>query len=459
MVPRRRRAVRCVVSTSDPTTLQVTELAALYRDGSLDPAVVTEAYLAKVSAGPVLRLLTETRARAQAAAASRRWRRGHLMGPMDGVPIVVKDNVDTEGEVTGAGSPAYFGDPPAAMDAPVAARLDAAGAVFIGKSTMTELAFSGLGLNPHTGDLGNAFDAERVPGGSSSGSAVAVATGWAAAAVGSDTGGSVRIPASFNGLVGLKTTDGALTTEGVVPLSTTLDTLGPIARSARDAWAMWRAMASLPVALLPELPPARRFWAPPTVWQEGLDGGVRERFEAALAALVAAGHRLHRDPLPELAEIDAIYGRYGSISAYESLVVHGERMDRFEALMDRRVVQRIRRAAGRPATDYLRMVYERRRLRRVVAERMLGFDALLAPTVAVSPPRIADMNADDEAYLGGNAAVLRNTAVVNLLGLPAASVPVGLDPGGLPVGLMVCTAAGEDGLALSVAREVERLGL
>lgn len=447
------------MSTSDPTTLKVTELAARYRDGSLDPAEVAEAFLAKVSPGPILRLLTADRARAQAAAASRRWRHGHLMGPMDGVPIVVKDNVDTEGEVTGAGSPAYFGDPPATQDAPVAARLDAAGAVFLGKSTMTELAFSGLGLNPHTGDLGNAVDASRVPGGSSSGSAVAVALGWAAAAVGSDTGGSVRIPASFNGLVGLKTTDGALTTEGVVPLSTTLDTLGPIARDAEDAWALWRAMSAAPVAPLAELPPARRFWAPPTVWQEGLDPDVADRFEAALAALVAAGHRVLRDGLPELTELNGIYPSFGSISSYESLTIHGERLDRFGDRMDRRVVQRIRAVTGRPAIDYLRMVYERQRLRKAVAEHMLGVDALLAPTVAVAPPRITDMNASDEAYHRTNGAILRNTALVNLLGLPAATVPVGVDGDGLPVGLMICTASGEEALALGVARQVERLGL
>lgn len=447
------------MSTSDPTTLKVTELAARYRDGSLDPAEVAEAFLAKVSPGPILRLLTVSRARAQAAAASRRWRHGHLMGPMDGVPIVVKDNVDTEGEVTGAGSPAYFGDSPANQDAPVAARLDAAGAVFLGKSTMTELAFSGLGLNPHTGDLGNAVDASRVPGGSSSGSAVAVALGWAAAAVGSDTGGSVRIPASFNGLVGLKTTDGALTTEGVVPLSTTLDTLGPIARDADDAWALWRAMSAAPVTPLAALPPARRFWAPPTVWQEGLDPGVEARFEVALAALVAAGHRVLRDPLPELAELNGIYPSFGSISSYESLTIHGERLDRFGDRMDRRVVQRIRAVTGRPATDYLRMVYERQRLQQAVAERMLGVDALLAPTVAVAPPRISDMNASDDAYHLTNGAILRNTALVNLLGLPAATVPVGVDGDGLPVGLMICTAAGEEALALGVARAVEHMRL
>ncbi|MFO8149434.1 MAG: amidase family protein, partial [Trueperaceae bacterium] len=228
--------------TLDPRWPSLTALAARYRQGELDPAEVTEAHLADLAPGDVVRLVTAERARTQAAAASRRWRRGRLRGPLDGVPIVLKDLLDTAGDVTGAGSPALFGAPPAAADAPVAARLDAAGAVFLGKSTMTELAFSGLGLNPHTGTPGNAVDPARVPGGSSSGSAVAVARGLAVAAVGSDTGGSVRIPASFNGLVGLKTTDGAIPTDGAVPLSTTLDTLGPIARHSAQASAASRAI-------------------------------------------------------------------------------------------------------------------------------------------------------------------------------------------------------------------------
>jgi aspartyl-tRNA(Asn)/glutamyl-tRNA(Gln) amidotransferase subunit A len=445
--------------TSDPRWPSLTALAARYRQGELDPAEVTEAHLANLAPGDVVRLVTTERARAQAAAASRRWRRGRLRGPLDGVPIVLKDLLDTVGDVTGAGSPALFDAPPAVADAPVAARLDAAGAVFLGKSTMTELAFSGLGLNPHTGTPGNALDPARVPGGSSSGSAVAVARGLAVAAVGSDTGGSVRIPASFNGLVGLKTTDGAIPTDGAVPLSTTLDTLGPIARDAADAWALWRAMAALPVA-----PPAvaerrGRFWAPPTVWQVSLDDGVRARFEGALAALRDAGHEIVGDPFDELAELDGLYARYGSFAAHEAWALHEGLLARHAAGMDARVVDRIRAAAGRPASDYLRLGYARERLRRAAWARAAGFDALLAPTVRIAPPVIAPLERDDEAYVAANAQVLRNTTLGNLLGGPCATVPIGLDGAGLPVGLMIATPPGEDAAALAWAAAVERLGL
>lgn len=439
----------------DPTELGVLELAAAYREGTLDPSDVVEGHLARVVPGDVLRLVTADRARRQAAGAARRWRLGRLRGPLDGVPIVVKDLLDTEGDVTGAGSPALFGDPPAAQDAPVAARLEAAGAVFLGKATMTELAFSGLGLNPHTGTPGNAVDPSRVPGGSSSGTAVAVARRWAAAGVGSDTGGSVRIPASFQGLVGLKTSDGAIPTDGAVALSTTLDTLGPIARDVADTWALWRAMAALPVATMPRWSTAPRLWAPPTVWQDDLDPGVRARFEACLTELAAAGAAILREPLPELAELNALFPRYGSFAAHEAWALYEDLIAVHEGVMDRRVVARIRAAAGRPASDYVRLGYARERFRRAVAERAAGFDALVAPTVAVPPPAIAPLERDDAAFLAANAAVLRNTTLVNLLGAPAATVPIGPDGAGLPVGLMIVTALGEDAAALVLAAWVE----
>jgi len=445
--------------TLDPRWPSLTVLAAHYRQGGLDPADVTEAHLAKLAPGDVVRLVTAERAREQAAAASRRWRRGRLRGPLDGVPIVLKDLLDTAGDVTGAGSPALFGASPAVADAPVAARLDAAGAVFLGKSTMTELAFSGLGLNPHTGTPGNAVDPARVPGGSSSGSAVAVARGLAVAAVGSDTGGSVRIPAAFNGLVGLKTTDGAIPTDGAVPLSTTLDTLGPITRDAADAWVLWRAMAALPVTTAAVAERRGRFWAPPTVWQEALEDGVRARFEGALAALRAAGHEIVSDPFGELAELDGLYARYGSFAAHEAWALHEALLERHGAVMDARVVDRIRAAAGRPASDYLRLGYAREGLRRAAWARAAGFDALLAPTVRIAPPAIAPLEHDDAAYVAANAQVLRNTTLGNLLGGPCATVPIGLDREGLPVGLMVATHPGEDAAALAWAAAVERLGV
>lgn len=426
-----------------PVTPTLLELALRYRAGERSPQEVTEELLARVHPGSTLRVVTHERARAQAAAAQERWRQGTLRGPLDGVPIVLKDLLDSVGEVTAAGSAARFGLPPASADAPLVARLDRAGAVFLGKSTMTELAFGGLGLNPHTGTPGSACDPTRVPGGSSSGSAVAVAVGWAIAAVGSDTGGSVRIPAAFNDLVGLKTSDGSLPLAGTVPLSTTLDTLGPIARTVGDAHALYQAMAELPASELQAMERPARLWAPPDVFMEDLEAPVAERFEGALRALEAAGHRVVRERLPELSDLDALYGRYGSFAAHEAWALYEELLVTQGASIDPRVRSRIEAVASRPAADYIRLGYRREALKAAVWRTMEGFDALLAPTVKVLPPRIEAVAEDDDAYVATNLRVLRNTAIGNLLGAPSLSLPLPLVEG-LPVGLMLTAAPGRD---------------
>jgi aspartyl-tRNA(Asn)/glutamyl-tRNA(Gln) amidotransferase subunit A len=443
------------MSHTDPTAMTIAELGAAYHQGRLDPVDVTDAYLGRIEPGDVYRLVTAERARQQAEASRGRFRAGVSAGPLDGIPIALKDLIDTEGDVTGAGSPPLMEGPAAAADAPVAARLDAAGAIFLGKTTMTELAFGGLGTNPHTGTPANAYDPERVPGGSSSGSAVAVATRRAAAAVGSDTGGSVRIPASFNGLVGLKTTDRLIPVEGCVALSTTLDTLGPIARSCDDAWTLFGAMAGLPPEPLPEAPARWRLWAPPTVMFEGLDDGVAAAVEAALEAITAAGHALDRSPLPALREVDELYRRFGSFAAHEALAAFEELLERDGQRMDPRVVTRIQAVRGRPAVDYIRLGRERSRLCAAVWEAAMGCDAFVLPTVAVPPPKVSAL-ADDADYMAQNMAVLRLTTIGNVLGGPVATLSVGVADR-LPVGLSLATAPGEDALALSLARGVARL--
>jgi len=234
----------------------------------------------------------------------------------------VKDLFDMEGEVSAAGSRVLLEErPPAEQDAPVVARLDAAGAVFLGRTNMTELAFSGIGINPHFGTPGCARDGSRVPGGSSSGTAVAVARGLAAAGLGSDTGGSVRIPAAVNGIVGLKTTDGRIPTEGAVALSTTLDTVGPLARDVDDAWALYLAMLAEPYRELPEPPERLVLLAPPTVLQEDLDPEVETAFLAALQRLERSGCEVRRADLPVLAEVAELYRRYGSFASFEAFAL------------------------------------------------------------------------------------------------------------------------------------------
>lgn len=433
----------------DPRELSLTDLAAAYRARTLSPVEATEAYLAKIEPGPAWRVATADRARAQARRAERAFDAGVDLGPLQGVPLAVKDLIDMEGEISAAGSGALLAEGRrAAADAPVIARLDEAGAVFLGRTNMTELAFSGLGLNPHFGTPGGVHDPERVPGGSSSGSAWAVAARQACAALGSDTGGSVRIPAAFQGLVGLKASDGSLPMEGTVPLSTTLDTLGPIARTLEDAWALWRGMRALAPAPFPEAAGRLTLVAPRTVLTEELEPEVEAAFERALAALEAAGHAVERPEIDALRELNGLYPRYGSFAAHEAYALHQELIERAEPPIDPRVARRILAQRERSSSDYVRLGYARERLAAAFWDEVRGADAVLAPTVAVRAPRIADLE-DDEAYLRANGAVLRNTTLFNLLAGPAATLPIAAPERG--IGGMVAAAPGREAQTLAVA--------
>jgi aspartyl-tRNA(Asn)/glutamyl-tRNA(Gln) amidotransferase subunit A len=438
----------------EPTGLTLVELGAAYRDGRLRPTDAVESWLERIAEGPVYRVVTAGRARRQAARADALFQAGVDRGPLQGIPIALKDLIDTEGEVTAAGSAVLAEGSPASGDSPAAARLDRAGAVFLGKANMTELAFSGLGLNPHFGTPGCALDPDRVPGGSSSGSAVAVATGLACVAIGSDTGGSVRIPAAFNGIVGLKTTDGAIPTAGCVPLSPTLDTLGPLARTVPDAWHTWRALADLPPAPFPGPAEDRLRLLVPESLAAGLEPEVARAFQDACERLAAAGHALERSPVPVLDEVAELYARHGTFAGIEGFALHRELLERGGGRIDPRVSTRILAYADRTRDDLARLVEARARVRREMDGIARPYDALVAPTVPILPPRIRDLGSD-LAYLEANASVLRNTQIFNFLGWPAASVPCGRTPAGLSVGLMVAagSSSGEERV-LMISAEV-----
>jgi aspartyl-tRNA(Asn)/glutamyl-tRNA(Gln) amidotransferase subunit A len=438
----------------EPTGLTLVELGAAYRDGRLRPTDAVESWLERIAEGPVYRVVTAGRARRQAARADALFQAGVDRGPLQGIPIALKDLIDTEGEVTAAGSAVLAEGSPASGDSPAAARLDRAGAVFLGKANMTELAFSGLGLNPHFGTPGCALDPDRVPGGSSSGSAVAVATGLACVAIGSDTGGSVRIPAAFNGIVGLKTTDGAIPTAGCVPLSPTLDTLGPLARTVPDAWHTWRALADLPPAPFPGPAEDRLRLLVPESLAAGLEPEVARAFQDACERLAAAGNALERSPVPVLDQVAELYARHGTFAGIEGFALHRELLERGGGRIDPRVSTRILAYADRTRDDLARLVEARARVRREMDGIARPYDALVAPTVPILPPRIRDL-ASDLAYLEANASVLRNTQIFNFLGWPAASVPCGRTPAGLSVGLMVAagSSSGEERV-LMISAEV-----
>ena len=455
--------------------LDILSLATAYRRRRTTPTEVTRHLLERIEKGAVFRLVTAERAMRQAARAEALFGRGVDLGPLQGVPIALKDLMDTQGDVTSAGSAVLEDAPAAAADCPVAARLDAAGAVFLGKTTMTELAFSGLGLNQHAPIPGNPLDASRVTGGSSSGSAASVGYGLASFAVGSDTGGSVRIPAAFTGLVGLKPTERSLPLDGVVPACPTHDTLGPITRTVADAWHAWQAMrGEAPRWFAATDVHGLELFAPTTVLRDDLDPEVRTGFERGVALLEALGATVRHGEAPSIARIDATYGREHSINSVEYGAAHAGLARRYGGRMDPRVVRRLLASAACTAGEYLELLEERERLKRAFWDEVAGAGltagthvapgapanadvaAVIAPTVPILPPLIAPLLAgDDDVFGRANLASVRNARVVNYLGAPAVSVPVHTTAEGLSVGLMVVTRPGQEHLALSIAAAVE----
>ena len=392
-------------------------------------------------------------ARAAADAQDRLQLAGYVASPLAGLPVSIKDLFDVAGEVTLAGSKALDDRPPAARDAPVVARLRAAGAVLIGRTNMTEFAFSGVGINPHFGTPGNPHDRSLIPGGSSSGAAVSVADGQAIVAIGSDTGGSVRIPAALCGLAGFKPTQTRISRDGAIPLSTTLDSIGPLANSIACCAIADAVMAGEP----PELPPSfpiegMRLAVPRCYLLDGLAPEVASAFDSACTWLSQAGARLRDLPLAEFDEIPAINAA-GGFAPVEAYAWHKALLARRGGEYDPRVRGRIERAAGMSAVEYIELCAARADLIARLAPRTAGFDALLLPTVAITAPTVGAF-ARDEDYRRLNALILRNPSAINFLNRCAATIPI--QPSGTaPVGLMVVGEHGADRRLLAVARGIE----
>ena len=399
-------------------------------------------------------------AQAAAIAADLMREAGAPETPLAGLAVSVKDLFDVAGFPTTAASRAMDDALPAAADSPAVARLRAAGAALVGHTNLSEFAFSGVGINPHHGTPVNpvtlALDAEpRIPGGSTSGGAVSVASGAAWAALGSDTGGSIRIPAALQGLVGFKNTQRLTPLEGAVPLSPTLDTACAITRSVRDAVLLHGVLSQRTVALRGRPPEALTLAVVTTTLLDGLDATVARAFERSLARLSAAGVRVVEIQLPEVAQLDGLQA-LGGFAAAESWAWHQERLARRGDDYDPRVALRIRRGMTMTSADYIRLVQARRRWVATVEQALQPFDAVLSPTVPMVAPPIAPLLADDAAFFAVNGALLRNTAVVNFLDGCALSMPCHA-AGEMPVGMMVWGAAMHDNDVLDVARAIEPL--
>ena len=381
---------------------------------------------------------------------------GIVPSPLAGIPVSVKDLFDVAGDITRAGSRALADAAPAKADAAAVRRLRQAGAIIIGRTNMVEFAFSGLGLNPHYGTPKNPWDRAtgRIPGGSSSGAAVSVADGMAAMGLGSDTGGSVRIPAALCGLTGFKPTARRVPKEGTFPLSTTLDSVGPIARSV-DCCAL---VDSILAGEAPQVPPALplqglRLGVVQDYVLDGLDKAVADAFARALARLSKAGASVSDMRFESLRRLPQI-NRNGGLVVAEAYAVHRELLQRRKAEYDPRVASRTLRGADIRAAEYIEVLAERAALIAESARLAAPYDALLMPTVALVAPAIAPLESDDQLYGRTNLAVLRNTAVVNFLDGCALSIPCH-EPGAAPVGLMLVGQSGEDRrlLALGLALE------
>ena len=394
-------------------------------------------------------------ARAAADAADARSRTGVSLDPLDGVIVSIKDLFDVAGEPTRAGSKILAEEAkPAAADAAIVRRLRAAGAVIVAKTNMTEFAFSGIGANPHFGTPGNPWDRTRVPGGSSAGAPVAVADGMCEISVGTDTGGSVRIPASLCGLVGFKPSRQRVPTDGAFPLSYSLDSIGPIARSVADCIKADAVMAGEQFSPLePVTLAGLRFGIAEGLPLDRLDEAVAAAFNAAIKRLDNAGVRISREFLSLFDGMSEVNAK-GGISPPEACAIHRERLSRRAKDIDPNVLVRIERGGAVSATDYDDMVRERTRLVRAMDERLTGLDVLLMPTTSIVAPTIAEV-ADPKVFAARNAALLRNTAIINFFDLCAVTLPISAAPS-LPVGLMLIARNSHDHRLLRIAAAVEK---
>lgn len=391
---------------------------------------------------------------ASGSAANARWQAKQALSAIDGLPVSIKDLFDVQGEVTTAGSRLLADAPVAVANASVVDKLLLAGAAIVGKTTMTEFAFSGLGINPHYGTPVNPWQREqqRIPGGSSSGAAVAVAEGMCLGAVGTDTGGSVRIPAALCGLTGFKPTAERINQRGTLPLSTSLDSIGVIADDVRSCWLLDSIIADRPLDLqLLDLRNAR-FAVPQTRVLDGLDQHVAQAWQHAITRLKQAGATVIDITLPELNELNDMNAR-GGITAYEAWQWHKKTVQAQPETYDPKVLARIQRGSHLTGQDAAELYQQRAAWQQRINAALSDFDALLMPTVPLVAPTIASLN-DAQRYMEINAMMLRNPSIINMLDGCALSLPCHR-PGSAPVGLSLASIHGDDASLISWSLAVE----
>lgn len=460
--------------TTTPLHFQsITALARQLRSGDLSPVALTEHCLARMEAlEPTLhafRLPTLERARAAAQAAEIALNAGQDLGPLHGIPYAAKDLFDIQGLPTTAGSNLLL-DNIAAADAAVTARLAQAGMILLGKTHTVQFAYGGVGINHDHGTPHNPWHATpHVPGGSSSGSGVAVAAGVVPMALGSDTGGSVRIPAALCGTVGLKTTVGQVSRAGVFPLSWSLDSVGPLTRSVEDAALVYQCIqgpdpqdsstqGARPEDVMTTLRHGvrgLRLAFAETVFWDDADAEVAQAVRQCGDVFANLGAQVDSIAFPEAADALAL-NPGGLVIAAEAYTIHRERLeahgDRYDPIVGQRMIQ------GRDirAADYLQTTQAWDRLRLQVAQRLLDIDALLVPTTMIPAKPTAALDANIDAYSRHNLSYLRNTSIGNILGLCGLSVPCGFTSDGLPIGLMIYGKPRDEAMVLRIGHAFEQ---
>jgi aspartyl-tRNA(Asn)/glutamyl-tRNA(Gln) amidotransferase subunit A len=448
--------------TYENSSKSIAQLAVLLQSGQLDARALAEETLDSVRAHDdqaIFTRLTPERAMMEADAAATRIRTGRSRGMLEGIPIAWKDLFDVKGNTTTAGSTVLADQPPADKDAPVVAALAHAGMVCVGQVNMSEFAFSGLGINPHFGTPRNpqSTDVARIPGGSSSGSAVAVAAGLVPVAIGTDTGGSIRIPAAFNGIIGYKATSGRYAMRGIFPLSKTLDSLGPLCHTVQDAIWVDAAMRGLTTPnVRREKLAGRRFVVPETLLFDDAEDGVVRAFEAALERLQDAGAIIRRQSFSVINEIRDLSQSHGTIVAAEAFALHRHRIEGPEAeRMDQRVATRTRLGGSISMPNYIELLQKRLQIIETFNAQIGLNEFILTPTVAHVAPPIAPLETDEELFFKTNGKTLRNTAIGNFLNWCGVSMPCGTGDANMPVGLLMSGIGGTDDDLLGLALEVE----
>jgi aspartyl-tRNA(Asn)/glutamyl-tRNA(Gln) amidotransferase subunit A len=441
----------------DPTLADALAMADAFASGRSDPVQALDAVLAKAAAvDDVFISLSTARARREAHASAARWKAGQPASALDGVPIAWKDLFDVAGSPTTAGAALRREGAPALLDAQSVGLLSRAGMVSVGKTNLSEFAYSGLGLNPHFGTPHNpsGHDQARIPGGSSSGSAVAVAAGIVPIAMGTDTAGSIRIPAAFNGLVGFR----SYSRDGVFPLAHTLDSLGPLTRSVRDAVAIDDILRgrTKPTSLLPRPLTGQRFWVDQTVLEDDrVEPAVRDNLLRCVSAMQAEGALVDVRPSPAFQATLDLIQQQGWLGAAEAFALHQPLLDSDAAAqLDPRVRRRLEAARAFPASHLINLYSARERLQQQVSDELDGA-FLITPSVAHVAPPLTPLLSDDDLFTRTNLATLRLTMPGSLLDMPGVSLPSGCDALGLPTGLLISAPSGEDSRVLRAALAVE----